>query len=74
MYSLPLAIFLMYQTASSFQEQTAFSKVLYHINTGFESNADVNGALNILRKSMVVPLLWLYCRGGMDMPARIRVF
>ena len=47
---------------------------LYRANTGFEFNADVNGALNILRKSKVVPLLWLYCRGGVDTPARIRVF
>lgn len=47
---------------------------LYKTSAGFEFNADVNGALNILRKSKVVPLLWLYCRGGVDTPARIRVF
>lgn len=47
---------------------------LYRTSTGFEFNADVNGALNILRKSNVVPLLWLYGRGGVDTPARIRVF
>ena len=47
---------------------------LYRTSTGFEFNADVNGALNILRKSNVVSLLWLYSRGGVDTPARIRVF
>lgn len=38
------------------------------------NKSDVNGALNILRKSNVVPLFWLYGRGGVDTPARIRVF
>ena len=36
-------------------------------------NADVNGALNILRKSSVVDLTVLYGRGEVDTPARIRV-
>ena len=46
---------------------------LYETSSGCEFNADVNGALNILRKSNVVSLLGLYARGGLDTPARIRV-
>ena len=36
-------------------------------------NADVNGALNIMRKSNVVSLDTLYSRGELDTPTRIRV-
>lgn len=36
-------------------------------------NADVNGALNILRKSKVVDLKVLYHRGEVDTPVRIRI-
>ena len=36
-------------------------------------NADVNGALNILRKSNVVSLEGLYGRGEVDTPVRIRI-
>lgn len=36
-------------------------------------NADVNGALNILRKSSVVSLEALYSRGDVDTPVRIRI-
>lgn len=36
-------------------------------------NADVNGALNILRKSSVVDLTVLYSRGEVDTPVRIRI-
>ena len=46
---------------------------LYRTSTGFEFNADVNGALNILRKSNVVSLLGLYSRGGLATPLRIRL-
>ena len=46
---------------------------LYRTSIGFEFNADVNGALNILRKSNVVSLLGLYSRGGLATPARIRM-
>ena len=46
---------------------------LYQTSTGFEFNADVNGALNILRKSNVVSLLGLYSRGGLATPLRIRM-
>ena len=38
-----------------------------------KNNADVNGALNIMRKSKVVDLTVLYSRGGVDTPVRIRV-
>ena len=36
-------------------------------------HADVNGALNILRKSSVVSLQTLYSRGEVDTPIRIRI-
>ena len=46
---------------------------LYRTADGQQFNADVNGALNILRKSNVVSLDTLYSRGAVDTPARIRV-
>ncbi|MBQ6003019.1 MAG: transposase [Synergistaceae bacterium] len=46
---------------------------LYQTSTGFVFNADVNGALNILRKSNVVSLTRLYSRGGLATPLRIRM-
>ena len=46
---------------------------LYRTSTGKILNADVNGALNILRKSSVVALDGLYGRGDVDTPIRIRV-
>ena len=46
---------------------------LYQTSKGYLLNADVNGALNILRKSNVVDLEVLYSRGEVDTPARIRI-
>ena len=46
---------------------------LYKTSDGMLLNADVNGALNILRKSSVVDLIVLYDRGEVDTPVRIRV-
>lgn len=46
---------------------------LYKTKNGITFNADVNGALNILRKSSVVDLIVLYSRGEVDTPVRIRV-
>ena len=46
---------------------------LYQTSKGYIFNADVNGALNILRKSNVVGLEVLYSRGKVDIPARIRI-
>ena len=46
---------------------------MYRTASGYKFNADVNGALNILRKSKVVSLEGLYCRGELDTPVRIRV-
>ena len=45
----------------------------YRTAEGKLLNADVNGALNILRKSSVVDLTVLYSRGEVDTPVRIRV-
>ena len=45
----------------------------YRTANGKTFNADVNGALNILRKSNVVSLEGLYSRGKVDTPVRIRV-
>ena len=46
---------------------------LYRSAKGIEINADVNGAANILRKSKVVSLDGLYCRGELSTPVRIRL-
>lgn len=46
---------------------------MYRTADGTLLNADVNGALNIMRKSKVVDLTVLYSRGGVDTPVRIRV-
>ena len=46
---------------------------MYRTESGKHLNADVNGALNILKKSSVVGLETLYSRGEVDTPIRIRV-
>ena len=46
---------------------------LYRTRSGKTLNADINGALNILKKSSVVDLRVLYSRGDVDTPVRIRV-
>ena len=46
---------------------------LYKTSTGKTLNADINGALNIMRKSNVVDLGILYARGEVDTPVRIRI-
>lgn len=45
----------------------------YQTDSGYKFNADVNGALNILRKSNVVSLDALYGRGTVQVPTRIRL-
>ena len=45
---------------------------MYRTKDGKFLNADVNGALNILRKSNVVSLRTLYTRGAVNTPVRIR--
>ena len=46
---------------------------LYKTANGKTFNADINGALNIMRKSSVVDMNILYGRGEVDTPVRIRV-
>lgn len=46
---------------------------LYQTASGMVLNADVNGALNIMRKSSVVDMSILYGRGDVDTPVRIRI-
>ena len=46
---------------------------LYKTASGKLLNADVNGSLNILRKSNVVSLEAIYARGEVDTPVRIRI-
>ena len=46
---------------------------MYQTASGKCLNADVNGALNIMRKSNVVSLKRLYTRGEVDTPIRIRI-
>ncbi len=45
---------------------------LYRTANGKLLNADVNGALNILRKSSVVDLNVLYSSGEVNTPVRIK--
>ena len=46
---------------------------LYKAANGKVFNADINGALNIMRKSSVVDMNILYSRGEVDTPIRIRI-
>ena len=46
---------------------------LYKTSNGYKRNSDVNGALNILRKSKLVDLSVLQCSGVVNTPLRIRV-
>ena len=46
----------------------------YKTLTGYVFNADVNGALNILRKSKLVNLIVLQNRGCVNQPQRIRLY
>ena len=46
---------------------------LYKTSDGKLLNADINGALNIMRKSRVVDMNILYSRGEVDTPIRIRI-
>lgn len=46
---------------------------MYKTKDGRLINADINAALNIMRKSKVVSLDALYCRGDVDTPQRIRL-
>ena len=46
---------------------------LYKTASGKTINADVNGALNIMRESSVVDMNILYSRGEVDTPIRIRI-
>jgi len=46
---------------------------MYQCLNGKYFNADVNGSLNILRKSRVVDINILYSRGEVDTPIRIRI-
>lgn len=46
---------------------------LYKTGSNKLINADINGALNIMRKSSVVDINILYSRGEVDTPIRIRI-
>ena len=52
---------------------TRVHRGLYKTATGKTFNADINGALNIMRKSSVVDMNILYSRGEVDTPVRIRI-
>lgn len=53
---------------------TRIHRGLYRTKEGNLLNADVNGALNILRKSNVVDLSALYAKGAVNTPVRLSVF
>ena len=52
---------------------TRIKRGLYKTRSGKTLNADINGALNILKKSSVVDLSVLYSRGDVDTPVRVRL-
>lgn len=52
---------------------TRIKRGLYKTSKNQYLNADINGALNILKKSNVVDLSVLYARGAVDTPLRIRI-
>ena len=52
---------------------TRVHRGMYKTSRGYVLNADINGALNIMRKSNVVSLTALYNRGEVDTPVRIRI-
>jgi len=52
---------------------TRVHRGLYKTANGKTFNADINGALNIMRKSSVVDMNILYGRGEVDTPVRIRI-
>ena len=52
---------------------TRIQRGLYRTANGTLLNADINGALNIMKKSSVVDLTVLYGSGEVDTPVRIRV-
>ena len=52
---------------------TRVHRGLYKTANGKTFNADINGALNIMRKSSVVDMNILYSRGEVDTPIRIRI-
>ena len=52
---------------------TRIKRGLYQTSKGMYLNADINGALNILKKSNVADLSVLYARGQVDSPLRIRL-
>ena len=49
------------------------SRGLYKTSNGYKFNADLNGALNILRKSNLADLTVLQARGYVMKPSRIRI-
>ena len=52
---------------------TRVHRGLYKTANGKTFNADINGALNSMRKSSVVDMNILYSRGEVDTPVRIRI-
>lgn len=65
-----------YNADNSKEYQFSGSRIhrgLYETAGGKTVNADVNGALNIMKKSNVVDMNILYGRGEVDTPVRIRI-
>lgn len=65
-----------YNTDNPIEYQFSGTRVhrgLYKTANGKTFNADINGALNIMRKSSVVDMNILYGRGEVDTPVRIRI-
>ncbi|MBE6082656.1 transposase [Acidilutibacter cellobiosedens] len=62
-----------YNPNASKEYEFSGKRGLYKTQKGYCLNADVNGALNILKKSSVVCIKALYGSGEVDTPVRIRI-
>ena len=56
-----------------YENSKGLSELSREYGIGKTFNADINGALNIMRKSSVVDTNFLYGRGEVDTPIRIRI-
>ena len=56
-----------------YENSKGLSDLSREYGIGKTFNADINGALNIMRKSSVVDTNILYGRGEVDTPIRIRI-
>jgi hypothetical protein len=71
-FNIKSCIFIFFQPENPWSLDRGMNSITF-ISSGKIFNADVNGALNIMRKSRVVDMNILYSRGEVDTPIRIRI-